>query len=175
MRGKVCFLRFLKLPHRITPAYAGKRYLSRYLCSRYWDHPRICGEKCVGYFGRQSEVGITPAYAGKSIFTISCRSRFRDHPRICGEKKSFQTHGVLRPGSPPHMRGKVFFLRFLVFLGRITPAYAGKSARIASGSWSNWDHPRICGEKRAAAPRCTGSGDHPRICGEKSKPTKALA
>ena len=152
MRGKVCFLRFLKLPHRITPAYAGKRYLSRYLCSRYWDHPRICGEKCVGYFGRQSEVGITPAYAGKSIFTISCRSRFRDHPRICGEKLYSGSNRLPGSGSPPHMRGKDGTTWHIQQHTGITPAYAGKSLLQGLRQVALRDHPRICGEKTKKIP-----------------------
>ncbi|ERJ86662.1 hypothetical protein RUMCAL_03491, partial [Ruminococcus callidus ATCC 27760] len=29
----------------ITPAYAGKRLGSQYVCSAVRDHPRLCGEK----------------------------------------------------------------------------------------------------------------------------------
>ena len=29
----------------ITPAYAGKRRFYFVLCSGFWDHPRLCGEK----------------------------------------------------------------------------------------------------------------------------------
>ena len=32
---------------RITPAYAGKRTPCRNTSLRYWDHPRVCGEKRV--------------------------------------------------------------------------------------------------------------------------------
>ena len=31
--------------HRITPAYAGKRFSDGYGFFSGWDHPRLCGEK----------------------------------------------------------------------------------------------------------------------------------
>ena len=91
---------------RITPAYAGKREVSRISFPIYEDHPRLCGEKsyshvifrhcsgspppmrgkavCYG-FGDDAE-RITPAYAGKSnVGMINIRSE-GDHPRLCGEK-----------------------------------------------------------------------------------------
>ena len=45
MRGKAVFVLFENNPHRITPAYAGKRKLQKQ-SERIWkDHPRLCGEK----------------------------------------------------------------------------------------------------------------------------------
>ena len=52
--------------------------------------------------------GITPAYAGKS----NCR-------------KDMGKGGL---GSPPPMRGKVCTTPPMLFVYRITPAYAGKSS-----------------------------------------------
>ena len=49
-------------------------------------------------------------------------------------------------GSPPHMRGTHSFLKYLILLSRITPAYAGNTASIAFGLFAGADHPRICGE-----------------------------
>ena len=71
---------------RITPAYAGKRLGSQYVCSAVRDHPRLCGEKRMytlldllpwgspppmrgkDHAGKHValDIGITPAYAGKS-------------------------------------------------------------------------------------------------------------
>ena len=49
--------------------------------------------------------------------------------------------------SPPRMRGKVIVRsRNAVQIG-ITPAYAGKSARILKRRTEKRDHPRVCGEK----------------------------
>ena len=71
---------------------------------------------------------------------------------------------------------------------RITPAYAGKRAGYTPGTFYNWDHPRLCGEKQASQTFQTSSSgitpayagkrssfsmlnrveqDHPRLCGEK--------
>ena len=70
----------------ITPAHAG-RSVSRmpaWPCCK--DHPRACGEKCLGQPHDHGHLGITPAHAGRS----SCRPAgcpgCRDHPRACGEK-----------------------------------------------------------------------------------------
>ena len=111
---------------RITPAYAGKSYVTVYNGNAYWDHPRLCGEKSSSiYFlisvrgspppmrGKVTEAGtvtkedrITPAYAGKSNVIASTFGTIQDHPRLCGEKlpHDFSVHAF--SGSPPPMRGK---------------------------------------------------------------------
>ena len=87
------------------------------------------------------------------------------------------------------MRGKVKLLTKRFSNPGITPAYAGKSIPEKSSVFEKRDHPRVCGEKRAATPEtiptsgitpayagksCKGDftmkviGDHPRVCGEKS-------
>ena len=72
---------------------------------------------------------------------------FEDHPRLCGEKSSTSVLYLTIPGSPPPMRGKVFY-GFAVLNGLgITPAYAGKSFFRCRGRYSRQDHPRLCGEK----------------------------
>ena len=48
------------------------------------------------------------------------------------------------------MRGKVAVLALFVVILRITPAYAGKSSRLEETPADAEDHPRLCGEKRAA-------------------------
>ena len=91
-------------------------------------------------------------------------------------------------GSPPHMRGKVFFASVCVDFSGITPAHAGKSVRVHGLPAGREDHPRTCGEKRSRAssgkvnlgspPHMRGKvsdlregaashRDHPRTCGEK--------
>ena len=87
------------------------------------------------------------------------------------------------------MRGKVPVFGALMLIGRITPAYAGKS--VPDSVIVNFvkDHPRLCGEKSADAarhpsrtritPAYAGKRvalhlhigfrrDHPRLCGEKN-------
>ena len=65
-------------------------------------------EKCSG--GHPEWHRITPAYAGKSKYGIECR--------------------LTDAGSPPPMRGKVFYQIDQEQLPGITPAYAGKRATV---------------------------------------------
>ena len=107
----------------------------------------MCGEKysCTGKtpFGCR----ITPACAGKSGLAALDHALAGDHPRVCGEKQfKFSTSFTVR-GSPPHVRGKVGVVKLLSELPRITPACAGKRAKIKGATESSGDHPRMCGEK----------------------------
>ena len=86
------------------------------------------------------------------------------------------------------MRGKVCLLCLLPKRTGITPAYAGKRAKVLDKIAPNRDHPRVCGEKVDAwvnfcneyriTPAYAGKSaficgiwlkcrDHPRVCGEK--------
>ena len=155
----------------------------RRFCSR--DHPRICGEKNNFRLSRSStpgspphmrgkvilfsvlrvDAGITPAYAGKSLLYHFFRDFARDHPRICGEKCRIIYVLVSKPGSPPHMRGKVCVASELARYSGITPAYAGKREAIERLKSEHRDHPRICGEKGQMAVRSSsiwGSPPHMR-------------
>ena len=70
-------------------------------------------------------------------------------------------------GSPPRLRGKVARRRDHPPPVGITPAYAGKSRRWCHHRRTAWDHPRVCGEKRAAAAACAQrSGSPPRMRGK---------
>ena len=91
--------------------------------------------------------GITPAYAGKRIFCSDSDAANEDHPRLCGEKRLTLPKGKKRLGSPPPMRGKELLEALEDTDDRITPAYAGKSARPPAVSSPRRDHPRLCGEK----------------------------
>ena len=88
MRGKEHLSNLRLKASRITPAYAGKSEKHGISKKRSQDHPRLCGEKCPGIYGRSAAqgspppmrgkvackdftspgIGITPAYAGKSRF-----------------------------------------------------------------------------------------------------------
>ena len=91
--------------------------------------------------------GITPAYAGKSRDSGVVVAVIRDHPRLCGEKAFALFVHQLTSGSPPPMRGKAFYFTSRFIIGRITPAYAGKSLLRSTKRLYNQDHPRLCGEK----------------------------
>ena len=147
MRGKGFFQRLLVLPSGITPAYAGKRGPVR----RNGDlepgsPPRMRG-KAQRRAGSASGSGITPAYAGKRLCRLFGSCFLGDHPRVCGEKDHRRSADGGDAGSPPRMRGKVGRCRHRSPCFRITPAYAGKSKRIAPSSVLFGDHPRVCGEK----------------------------
>ena len=98
---------------------------------------------------------ITPAWAGKSTPKAGNPCIFRDHPRVGGEKPPRPQISRTAIGSPPRGRGKDFMFCGQHLEIRITPAWAGKSAKR----------------------HCTGSlwGDHPRVGGEKSESWRKLA
>ena len=126
MRGKASTHSTIASCTGITPAYAGKSIMDHVMEVRYWDHPRVCGEKLIvprasdeypgspprmrGKVQRSSMgfpvCGITPAYAGKSHRLVSRRRQSGDHPRVCGEKKPPCLPRHTTMGSPPRMRGK---------------------------------------------------------------------
>ena len=90
---------------------------------------------------------ITPAHAGKSLIASCGNTGRRDHPRTCGEKLFRPFRPLFLLGSPPHMRGKVFFIASVLLKFRITPAHAGKSFFCPNRILWDKDHPRTCGEK----------------------------
>ena len=59
------------------------------------------------------------------------------------------------------MRGKVVAQDFEAVQAGITPAYAGKSPLWGTGAKPLWDHPRVCGEKRAVDGNKTPAGGSP--------------
>ena len=128
--------------------------------------PRVRGKE-RGPFAEPDSSGITPAYAGKS-YTRTCYAyNVRDHPRVCGEKGGTGALAQYKVGSPPRMRGKVDVLPEIDPLIRITPAYAGKSTTACRIDTSNWDHPRVCGEKyQAGEAQRQSQGSPPRRRGK---------
>ena len=92
----------------ITPACAGKREKGSSTLIGSWDHPRVCGEKCLFALHHALSLGspprvrgkvcthlwtverdrITPACAGKSAGSRGNPAQRGDHPRVCGEKDS---------------------------------------------------------------------------------------
>ena len=65
MRGKVLDRQIFPIIRRITPAYAGKRYLPLEKSCKTWDHPRLCGEKSRFLFFSGSNLGSPPPMRGK--------------------------------------------------------------------------------------------------------------
>ena len=167
MRGKAIPHFFRYFQRRITPAYAGKSQSFAGHSRRSQDHPRLCGEKyndvrvkafqagspppmrgkVLRYRKWKPCKGITPAYAGKRFRRKLTRQQKKDHPRLCGEKFIMAMEKNKVKGSPPPMRGKVARYFSARSVGRITPAYAGKSIKKQRCRKPQTDHPRLCGEK----------------------------
>ena len=125
MRGTLHVVPITQDRRGIIPAYAGNTVVSGMLCSRHWDHPRVCGEHLaqaltstfsVGSSPRMrgtrfpvslmlSWVGIIPAYAGNTCPPWRCRTSPRDHPRVCGEHRAGEQSRRTCWGSSPRMRG----------------------------------------------------------------------
>ena len=91
--------------------------------------------------------GITPAHAGKEQTGLTGNRQDRDHPCACREK----CHGFfvkyVKPGSSPHIQGKVGHAQFSEPLVGITSAYAEKGGITAPCVSALGDHPRVCEEK----------------------------
>ena len=112
-------------------------------------------------------VGITPAYAGKSHVARPDFVPTWDHPRVCGEKYMTPFDDELDQGSPPRMRGKDLADCPASVPPGITPAYAGKSNALLNLPAGQRDHPRVCGEKEAAAlSEVYETGSPPRMRGK---------
>ena len=146
VRGKACHSRRYWQSAGITPACAGKSLAVKLDSVDNGDHPRVCGEKHmtpnrtsgdIGSLPRvrgkvqqrrklYSNLGITPACAGKSGSAVAVITHHEDHPRVCGEKHSLGRNRDVPGGSPPRVRGKVFFVPQIQVVARITPACAGK-------------------------------------------------
>ena len=74
-----------------------------------------------------------------------------------------------RMGSPPRMRGKDALQSVGYDIGRITPAYAGKSVPSSTKNPGGKDHPRVCGEKvRGVSAGLLARGSPPRMRGKDS-------
>ena len=124
-RGTLIHQSCHQLTYRITPAYAGNTYRSKFEDRRGGDHPRIRGEHPIRKSVYQSPLGspphtrgtlqqliafsissrITPAYAGNTLGPFAILETRRDHPRIRGEHASALVVFLIHLGSPPHTRG----------------------------------------------------------------------
>ena len=132
-----------------------------------WGSPPHMRGKATRRNPHERLTGITPAYAGKSRVVSSGNTGSGDHPRICGEKPGTSERKPMSSGSPPRMRGKGDAGAGWCYLGRITPAYAGKRHIFGRLFDVLGDHPRICGEKRRLrSGRKTSTGSPPHMRGK---------
>ena len=86
---------------------------------------------------------------------------------MCGENRAFPSTTCRRTGSPPRVRGKQPREWPHACRPGITPACAGKTAKLCSLAFNPWDHPRVCGENAhsSSSPFST-SGSPPRVRGK---------
>ena len=135
-------------------------------CAMLGSPPRMRGKGCRDKV-KHCFHGITPAYAGKRAGCLSQCPQGWDHPRVCGEKSSLSRKETTTSGSPPRMRGKEAFPKFLHVLIGITPAYAGKRRQTGNQNHDAEDHPRVCGEKCfAISAALSEMGSPPRMRGK---------
>ena len=89
---------------------------------------------------------ITPAYAGNTRCALQAHPRRQDHLRLRGEHALIFDGSIFAAGSPPPTRGTRAIPRRNCLRIRITPAYAGNTARAEVHVLIDWDHPRLRGE-----------------------------
>ena len=162
-------------PPRVTPAYTGEKHCACFRRTHSRGSPPRMRGKVGETYDRVSAARITPAHAGKSRICCPWLTPRQDHPRACGEKCEKCKYRDEAAGSPPRMRGKVGGRATTTATARITPAHAGKSPIPLGRVDRERDHPRACGEKKAAIvclARDTGSP--PRMRGKVSAEEKKL-
>ena len=102
---------------------------------------------------------ITPAYAGKTADNTRVPFGSQDHPRVCGKDMDGKFIDGIEAGSPPRMRERLMADIPRHYFFRITPAYAGKTAKANFGLWVARDHPRVCGKDSNRSPILSHSSD----------------
>ena len=131
----------------IIPAHAGNTSSPQAGTYRRRDHPRACGEHCMGVtvsrpqagssprmrgtrpIGKIADIdtGIIPAHAGNTAGTRNLLSWRWDHPRACGEHFIIAFHHRRTQGSSPRMRGTLPFVGVEQHQAGIIPAHAGNT------------------------------------------------
>ena len=189
MRGKRTYPKAFAAGAGITPAGAGKTKRRKQKRTLSWDHPRRCGENAgqnpniVRHLGSPPQVRgkrasggaesprkrITPAGAGKTHRALHYPRSGRDHPRRCGENPPRETLSTIWSGSPPQVRGKLWWGVRKAYKARITPAGAGKTHIPSIFREIFQDHPRGCGENVLFSfHRLKKLGSPPRMRGKPS-------
>ena len=184
-RGRGKLRRGDRLGHvaRLIPAWAGKTEATKPVEGQTTAHPRVGGENRAGRMFTPSRAGssprgrgkrghsegvggaggLIPAWAGKTAPDSRSATWSAAHPRVGGENVEPQRGSRVCDGSSPRGRGKLGGVRDARDLGRLIPAWAGKTPRTASDHSACRAHPRVGGENAAAwTDEVSAAGSSPR-------------
>ena len=144
----------------------GEQHMPRWMIwSRRGSPPRVRGTAITRTCSR-SAPRITPACAGNRRTWEKLTEATQDHPRVCGEQDAGYTGSIRVKGSPPRVRGTEVINEAGRQAYRITPACAGNRQAPRYAPPAPLDHPRVCGEQRAAAgSTARARGSPPRVRG----------
>ena len=151
---------------RLIPAWAGKTRTARRRPRPGRAHPRVGGENDASQVtqttgpgssprgrGKPNEMvcepqpfGLIPAWAGKTWRNTRRCGTYWAHPRVGGENASKARGFLGAAGSSPRGRGKRGKGRGEVRVGRLIPAWAGKTLDARAWRWPAAAHPRVGGE-----------------------------
>ena len=165
-RGKQAFVSRFATSIGLIPAWAGKTRRRDDCLSRKGAHPRVGGENlvetsllasCPGSSPRgrgkrlrpraaQLAAGLIPAWAGKTWRALCLARSLRAHPRVGGENLTLTSPRLSFCGSSPRGRGKRRGRSVCPRIGRLIPAWAGKTFMSCSTSVKSEAHPRVGGE-----------------------------
>ena len=136
--------------------------------------------------GRQ--VRFIPACAGERVSSCPRSSVWHGSSRVCGERGIGPTPARSSRGSSPRVRGTVgrgirrmVRLRFIPAcagngstgtarprIASVHPRVCGERSAAASVAWCDCVHPRVCGDGSTGTARPRIASVHPRVCGERS-------
>ena len=189
-RGKLGGVAGVETACRLIPAWAGKtsRTCSRAGC--HGAHPRVGGENWSFQRSRVTkggssprgrgkleearadlaQAGLIPAWAGKTTASPGANAARPAHPRVGGENKNRAASATPTSGSSPRGRGKPSCSHSCPLLGRLIPAWAGKTRPLACIRSGTTAHPRVGGENAQQPPAVLrGGGSSPRGRGKQTE------
>ena len=83
---------------------------------------------------------------GRRNFSSAGSSSWKDHPCVCREDNSAFRPYAISSGSSLRMQGRRVVLLRKALIGRIIPAYAGKTIQYDRSERADEDHPCVCRE-----------------------------
>ena len=151
----------------LIPARAGKTSRPSRRRSRFWAHPRACGENRFDTDPLLADSGSSPRVRGKLDDATPMLDGSEAHPRACGENGGETGEDLTTDGSSPRVRGKPHDHLDRGRHDRLIPARAGKTCPTTSDSTRASAHPRACGENVQGFPAAPmNPGSSPRVRGK---------